>query len=358
MTNNNSFVSVVIPCRNEEKFIGKCLDSILANDYPKDRLELLVVDGGSEDRTREIVGEFTKKFSFIKLVDNPRKITPCAFNIGIKDSQGEIIIIMGAHATFEKDYISKCVKYLDEYKADNVGGTMITLPRENTLVGKAIVCSLSSPFGVGNSRFRTGSKKPIWVDTVFGGCYRKELFDKIGLFNEELINSQDMEFNLRLKKAGGKTLLVPDVISYYYTRSDFRSFCKNNFRNGIWAIYPLKFIKYLLLSPRHMVPLTFISSLILSGILALFWSTFLWLFSLISSLYLAVNLYFSIKIAIREKKLRYIVVLPLIFATLHLFYGFGSLIGLFKVVFSKSFWKNKLRLKTFQQKEGKIEATV
>ena len=263
-------VSIIIPSRNEENFIGRCLDSIIVNDYPKDKLEILVVDGMSKDKTREIVKSYSEKHSFINLLDNPKRITPVAFNIGIKQAMGEVMMIMGSHSTCNKDYISKCVKYLNEYNADNVGGVMITQSRDGTFIGKTIVTALSHRFGVGNSAFRTGSKEPKWVDTVFGGCYKREVFDKIGLFNEKLVFSSDMEFNLRLKKAGGKILLAPEIVSYYIARSDYKNFVKHNFRNGVWTIYPLKFVAHMPISWRHLIPCIFVSSLIYSIVLSYF----------------------------------------------------------------------------------------
>ena len=356
--NKNPCVSVIIPCRNEEKYIAHCLDSILDNDYPKERVEILIVDGMSQDETRNVVKGYAQKYKFVKLVDNAKRFKPYAFNLGIQKAEGEIIMILGAHASIEKDYISQCVRYLNDYQADNVGGVMVTTPRENTLLAQAIALALSSPFGVGNARFRIGSKKPIWVDTVFGGCFRKELFKKIGFFNEELIHSQDLEFNLRLKKHGGKILSVPEIKSYYYALSDFKSFCRHNFRNGLWALYPLKFVQHIPVSVRHLIPFAFVSSLITSGILGLFSPAFLWLLGLISSLYLMTNLYFSAKIALAQKNLRLVLVMPFIFSTLHLVYGFGSLVGLIKVLFSSAFWKNKFKTNSYHLKEKKIEATV
>ena len=335
------FVSIIIPCRNEEKFIAKCLDSVIANDYPKDRLEVMVIEGMSEDGTRRIIGGYIQHHPFIRLLDNPKKITPVAVNIGIKHAKGEIIMIMGAHAIYEKDYISNCVKYLQEYNADNVGGIIVLEPRINNLIGKAVAVSLSHPFGVGNSVFRIGSKEPRWVDTVFGGCYKKEVFEKFGLFNEELVYSQDIEFNLRLKKSGGKILLVPDVVSHYYPLSNFKGFCKHNFRNGVWAIYPFKFTTLTPVSRRHLVPLAFVSSLIGSAVLSVVSQIFLWLFLFIFGSYALANAYFSVKITTKEKDFRYLFVMPLIFATLHIGYGFGSLWGLLKVIMSLQFWKNR-----------------
>jgi len=326
------FVSVIIPCRNEEKFIGNCLDSVIKQDYPREKLEVLVMDGMSEDGTGMAIKEYSSKYPFIKRLENRQKITPSALNKGIKHANGEIIIRMDSHAVYQKDYISKCVAYLDEYKADNVGGAMITLPRENTFIGKAIISALSSPFGVGNSTFRTGSNEPKWVDTVFGGCYRKEVFEKIGFFNEKLVFSQDMEFNRRLTKAGGKILFHPDIVSYYYARSDFKSFCRHNFNNGVWAIYPLKFVKGLPVSLRHLVPLIFVSSLLLSAALSSFLKIFLWLFLFILGVYLATNIYFSFKISKKESDFRYLIVMPVMFTVLHFAYGMGSLWGALKLL--------------------------
>ena len=341
MINYKPFVTVIIPCRNEEKFIDKCLDSIVANGYPKNRIEVLVVDGMSKDGTREIVEGYEECYSFIRLLDNPKKIVPAALNIGIKSANGEIIIRTDAHATYEKNYVSKCVKYLNEYNADNVGGIMITQPRNNTFMGKTTALALSHRFGVGNSVFRTGTKEPAWVDTVFGGCYRKEVFEKIGIFNEKLVRGQDMEFNLRLKKAGLRTLLVPDIVSYYYPRSDFKSFCKNNFRNGLWVILPFKYSKIMPVSWRHLVPLAFVSSLIGTITLSAFSSIFFWFFWLIFGLYFLFSVYFSISLSKKEKDLKFLFILPLKFGSLHLLYGLGSLLGVLKVIVSKEFWKNR-----------------
>ena len=332
MNDNQPLVSIIIPCRNEEKYIGKCLDSILSQDYPKERLEVLVVDGMSEDKTRETI----KNFQFsnpnfqLRLLDNPKKFTNFAFNMGIKESKGEIIMLMGAHAGYEKDYISKCVKYLKEYNVDNVGGMMITLPAKNTLVAKVIAISLSSRFGAA-SDFRVGSNTVKEVDTVFGGCYKREVFEKIGLFNENLKRSQDMEFNLRLKKAGGKILLAPDIISYYYPKSNLKDFFVHNFEDGVWITYPLKF-RIKAFCWRHLMPLIFVSSLIGTIILGTFTPIFFWLFLTIIVMYLLTNIYFSMKIAAKQKDIRYLFLIPVAFATRHIGYGLGSVWGLIKLI--------------------------
>jgi len=201
-------VSVIVPCRNEGAFIGRCLDSVLANDYPPERLEILVVDGMSTDGSREILRPYGEKFPQIKVLENEKKVTPLAFNLGIRHATGQVVMILGAHSTCAKDYITKCVHYLDEYNADNAGGIIKTVPQKPGLVGGAITACLSHWFGVGGSYFRIHTDKPRWVDTVFGGCYRREVFERVGLFNEKLARGQDMEFNVRLNE-GGKFCWCP-----------------------------------------------------------------------------------------------------------------------------------------------------
>ncbi len=333
-TGTSDFVSIIIPCRNEDQFIGKCLDSVIVNDYPKDRLEVLVIDGMSQDGTRDVAERYVKDYSFIKLFDNPKKIIPTAMNIGIKKAKGDIIMKIDAHSAYEKNYISKCVKYLHEYNADNVGGIWKMVPREDTLVGKSIVLALSGPFGAGNAYFRIGSKEPRWVDTAPFGCYRKDVFQSIGLYDENIARSEDVNINSKLRRSGGKILLVPEIVIYYYTRSKFIEFCKHNFDNGFWITYPLKFGR-VLFSWRHLVPFAFMTSLIGSASLSGFSWIFLWVFLLTVISYSALNLYVSVEIAAKEKDFRYFFILPLVFSALHVCYGVGSLWGLLRVIVSK-----------------------
>ena len=330
MINNlPSFVSVIIPCRNEEKFIERCLDSILNQDYPKDKLEILIIDGMSEDKTREIINKYIEKCSFVKLSENHKKFTPFGLNIGIKEAKGEIVMRMDAHATYEKDYISKCVRYLGKYEADNVGGVIKTIPKEDTLIAKAIAFCMSCSFGVGGSVFRTGSKEVKETDTVFGGCYKKEIFDKVGLFNEKLLRSQDIELNLRIKRNGGKIILAPDIVSYYYPKDNLIGFLKHNFLDGVWSTYPAKVAK-IKLKLRHYIPLVFVLSLFFWGLSGLKYRFFFHLFALEVLSYLLSSFYFSYKIGKKENDSRYFLLMPIVFAVRHFAYGIGSIFGLIK----------------------------
>lgn len=339
------FISIVIPCRNEERFIGGCLESVIANDYPKEKVEVLVIDGMSEDGTRAVIEGYAKEYSWIRLIENRKQITPVGLNLGITNAKGKVIIWMSAHNQYLKEYISRSVESLKKYGADNVGGIMKTLPREDSFMAQAIVASLSHRFGVGNSYFRVQTNKPKWVDTVFGGCYRREVFDRVGLFNENLVRGQDMEFNLRLKKAGGKTVLVPDIVSYYYARSDLKSFWKHNWANGVWAILPFLYSPIMPVSWRHLVPLIFVIGLLGSALLWFFWTPFFYLFLIILGSYGLANLGASLQIALEKRNIRYMLAMPFIFASLHFAYGLGSLWGLFKVFSSRLSWRRIFGLK-------------
>ncbi len=337
---NLNFVSIVIPSRNEERFIGKCLDSIIANDYPKDMLEVLVVDGMSEDRTRDVVNKYSEKYSWIRLLENYKKTTPAAFNKGIEQSKGNILMIIGAHSTCEKDYIAKCIKYLRGLDADNVGGIWKILPQNNTLIAKSIIHALSSPFGAGNAYYRIGSKKARLVDTVWGGCYKREIFDKIGLFDEDFVRNQDDELNYRLTKSGGKIYLVPEIVSCYHARSSLSRLWAQYFQYGYWKVRVI--LKHRLpASWRHVMPIVLVSGLIVSAVFALFNLVGLYLLIFIAGFYSALMAFFSARISIR-KGWKYFFVLPLAFSTIHFSYGLGFLKGIFDFIIFKKHLKKKI----------------
>lgn len=324
---NTPLVSIVVPCRNERRFIAECLDSIIANDYPKERLEVIVADGLSDDGTRGILDTYSQRYPFIKYVDNPKFITSAACNVGILNSTGDVIVIMGAHTIYGDDYVSKCVKALYEYNADNVGGLLITLPKNDTLVGRAIAHTMSSRFGFGNATFRTGSTTVREVDTVFGGCYRREIFDRVGLYDDSLPKGEDREFNLRLRAAGGKIMLVPDIKCYYYARSGLVEYCRYMILAGKTPFSVSKLIGRRVYLMRNVIPPLYVLSLLtllcLSPFSVRFWRLFLFIISLHSS----AGLYFALPVVKKERQARFLIVMPLMFAITHIFYGIGSIIG-------------------------------
>ena len=326
------FTSIIIACRNEEKHIKKCLDSLIDQNCHESNNEIVVVDGMSDDKTREVVKkiQILNPKSNIKLLDNPKRFNSFGFNIGIKEARGDIIIIFGAHSTADKNFISKNIEYLKKTQADCVGGPIETIGK--SFVGKIISFVLSSPFGIGGAKFRY-SQKEGYVDTVAYGAYEKDVFEKIGLFDERLIRNHDIEFNTRLIKSGGKIFMTPEIKSYYYCPNSIIRFSKQGFSNGLWNIYTSKLMPGSL-RLRHFVPLCFVTGLLGSILISLFSPIGKWLLCLMVFLYIIGDLLFSLKISFR-KGLKYLLPLPIFFFVLHFSYGLGSLWGILTI------WKIK-----------------
>jgi len=322
------FVSVIVPCRNEIRFLGRCLDSILAGDYPASRLEVLAIDGRSTDGTRELIEQYTARDGRVRMVDNPQATTPFALNRGIEAARGDVIARVDAHAAIAPEYLCRAVAHLETSGASNVGGPMRTLAQDAGPWAGPIVAALSHRFGVGNSYFRTGSEIPRWVDTVFGGCWPREVFETVGRFNPELRRSQDMEFSLRLKAAGLRTLLAPDVRSDYYARTRPADFLRHNFVNGQWAILPFVFSSVIPVSLRHLIPLGFALAL-LAAVAVVPWSAEP--LGLVTVPYAIANGIASAHVAIKERKLPYLFRMPVVFFALHFSYGVGSIAGALEV---------------------------
>jgi len=315
-------VTIVVPIRDEEEFIGKCLDSLIQQDYPSDRIEVLVVDGRSEDDSRLIVLAKSQEHDFIKLIDNPKRITPSALNLGIRNASGDVIIRLDGHHYAASDFVSKNVAYLARPEVACVGGAICTI--SDSFVGKAISLAMSSPFGVGNALFRY-SRKEQYVDTVANPAYRREVFDRIGLFDEELVRDQDDEFNYRLRAHGGHILLAPQVRTWYVCRSSLGKLWRQYFEYGYWKVRVLQ--KH----PRQMqwrqfVPPVFVLALLaalgMSASLGVFWPL-----ALVAGSYCAANLTASFWVA-AQNDWQYLAVLPIAFAILHISYGLGFLKGL------------------------------
>jgi glycosyltransferase involved in cell wall biosynthesis len=334
------FVTVVVPCRNEEKHIAKCLESILANDYPKDRMEILVLDGMSEDSTRDIVQKYVHGNTGVLLVDNPEKHIPMAMNIGIKAARGERVLKMDAHSTYQPEYISRCVHYQDVYDAENVGGTWKMIPGADTPTARAIVLGLGHRFGSGNANVKVGVEKPTWSDTAAFGCFRRDLFERIGMYDEHLLSSSDLDLNQRIQAAGGGILVMPDVIVNYLADANLRAFRRHVFADGVWVSYVMKFGKRAW-SWRHWVPATFVLSLVGACALGALNRGFLWLGLGIAAAYTAVNVAVSLQIAVRERDPRCAILLPIVFAVRHFVHGIGTLYGLVLVVLPGEHWKGR-----------------
>lgn len=316
--------SVIIPMRNEEKYIGKCLQSILANDFPKSQYEVLVVDGASTDRSRAIAEEMAPWFGSLRILDNPKAIVPTAMNTAIRASRGRYIVRMDAHTEYPADYISACVRELNKGVADVVGGRLITRPGADTLIARAIALMTQHPFGVGNSAFRISSSARE-VDTVPFGAFRKEVFDKVGLFQESLVRHQDFEMNARIRAAGGRILLDPSIQPTYYNVPTFRKFMRQGYLNGVWmgrswTRYPVCFCW------RHAAPLAFVCSLLVPLLVSLVISRAALASAAILIVYLLAAVISSAHIASRHG-MGYFAILPLLFLSYHMIYGLSTIWG-------------------------------
>lgn len=324
-------LSVICPIYNEEKYIVPFLDSVLQQDFSHDDMEVLLVDGMSWDRTRQIISQYIAKYPFLRLLDNPERTAPCAMNVGIKEAKGEVIIRLDAHALYPSNYFSTLVSRLYQLNADNIGCVLNTDVLNKTPKTLAIREVLSNRFGVGNSSFRTGVSSACEVDTVPFGCWRRAVFQKYGLYDKRLVRNQDIELNKRIKRGGGHIFIIPEISCTYLARETFKALAKNNYGNGKWNILTVYYTKYFSsLSIRHFIPLAFVLSLLLPVLLMPLnvWIGALTLMSLCAYL----TALGGVSLAIwKEKRLNFFYLL-MSFLTLHLSYGWGSLMGIFKVI--------------------------
>lgn len=322
-------VSIIIPCKNEEKHISKCLDSIINANWNNIEKEIIICDGKSTDKTLEIINEYSKKYDFIKVFTNEKEIAPTAMNIGIKNSTGNFITRIDAHAEIEKDFIINSLKIFEKDDKIACSGGIIESIYDNK-ISKSISLAMSSSFGVGSAYFRTGLKDS-YVDTLAFGTYKKEIFDIISLFDEELVRNQDDELNFRLTKSGYKIYLSKDIKSKYYVRSSLEKLFKQYYQYGYWKVYVNKkhrtFTNY-----RQLVPFLFIVFLF-SLILGLIYKPYFYLYSGILILYFLLAFIFAYK---KTNNISEIFTVILSFLILHISYGFGYLQGIIHfIIFNK-----------------------
>ena len=229
MTSALPFVTIAMPCLNEEGYIEDCIRSVQAQDYPKDKIEILVADGGSIDATREILHRLMKEDPRIQIVDNPDKIQSAGMNVMIKKARGEIVVRMDVHAEYAADYVRQCVSVLERTGADNVGGAQRA--KAKTWFQRALVAALDSPLAVGGAKYRSPDNEGF-VDTVFLGAFRKRIFEKVGLYDPRAVTNEDAEINQRILAGGGKVYLSRDIVVHYYPRDSYKSLARQYFKYG------------------------------------------------------------------------------------------------------------------------------
>jgi glycosyltransferase involved in cell wall biosynthesis len=332
-----AFVSVIMPVRNEAAFIEQSVGSVLKQDYPHELLEIVIADGDSTDGTLEIIEKLAGDTDIpIKVVQNPKKIAPTALNLAIAAASGSIIVRIDGHCEIEPDYVSNCVALLATGKADGVGGPIETIGEG--LQAQAIAAAMSSKFGVGGSAFRTINDREMFTDTVAFPAYTRDILERAGPFNEELVRNQDDEYNYRIRKLGGRILLSPTIRSKYYSRSTFRSLWNQYFQYGYWKVRVFQ-LHPKQMSLRQFVPFLFVLSILVLAVSSLFVFQSLWILIAILAAYLAANLFASFLVSLSEVKL--LIFLPVSFLILHISYGLGSMTGL---VAFRNYWRDRRRL--------------
>jgi cellulose synthase/poly-beta-1,6-N-acetylglucosamine synthase-like glycosyltransferase len=310
-------VTLVVAMRNEERHIARCVESLLAQDYPADKLEVLFMDGQSTDRTRALVGERIAGRAGFAVVDNPGRIQSIAWNLGIERARGELVGIVSGHSELAPDYVSRVVETLARTGADLVGGP--ARAESETVVGDAIALAMSTPFGVGGAEFRYATQERE-VDTVFMGVCRRALYEAIGGFDAEMVRNQDDELSYRLLEHGGRIVCNPAIRSVYRNRATLRSLWKQYFDYGRWKVRVMQKHRAQM-RPRHFVPPVFVATL---GATALVPPVF----AAAGTSYAAATLAMSAYVAARAGRLDVLPYLPAAFAILHVGYGLGFLRGL------------------------------
>lgn len=332
MNSISIMITIILTVRNEEKYIGKCFESISEFELPSNvDIDIIVVDGCSSDRTRDLVRSFIKKDDRIKLIDNPRITQAAGFNIGLKVSNGDYVLWLGAHSVYPKDYLKIAYETINTTKAEYVGGVLNTLPFNSSYKAQIVQALTVHPFGVGNSRFRIGANEGQ-ADTASYGIFNRKVFEKIGYFDERLIRAQDYEFNQRIINNGGTVWLNPKLVVDYYNQPKLFAFLKKQFFKEapynayMWYLAPYTF------SYRHAITGVFamgvIGGVILSGLITMV----KWIFLSVMGFYFFLSIVSSTQQAIRYKKPFHIITLPISFFLYHFSHGLGLLIGIIKLL--------------------------
>ena len=323
-------ITTMIVMRNEEQFIGAALGSLLEQDYPKNRYEIILIDGLSSDRTLDIAKKTVQDYRAlhgesacpsVMYLENPKLILATGWNLGIDKAKGDFLVRIDAHASVESNFLSLSIRTLLETPdAVCVGGTLQT--RGESKIGKLISCALSSPFGVGGSKFRYQST-PGYVDTVAYGLYRKSVFQSLGGFDETLKRTQDNDFHRKIREAGGKFFLNPDIKVVYYSRNTLGSLLRQQYNNGKWTM--INFWKRTgKMALRHFIPFFFVIALFCAILLDIFRVTPCFLSLILLGLHMLLGTFF----AVGKKCGELTVYMPFLFILIHLAYGLGSFSGI------------------------------
>uniref|UniRef100_UPI0040276F14 glycosyltransferase family 2 protein n=1 Tax=Prevotella sp. TaxID=59823 RepID=UPI0040276F14 len=323
----NYEVAIVIPTLNEERFISRCLNSIIKQTYEFEKMDVMIIDGGSKDNTKDIVAEYQKSHQNIRFIENKKKIQSVAFNIGFKKSTAPYIIRLDAHAEYDSKYISLCIENLkQDEKRGNVGGRCNILPFNQSIWAQTNAILNHSRFGIGGAAFRV-SNEAHNTDSVPFGSFPRKIIEKIGGMREDLPRGEDNEYNSRIRKAGYKIFFDPNIISSYFARPTLGASCKQMYANGNSIGY-LYYIDREAIGIRHLVPLLFVVSGLFSIIISVLWSPFCYVFCGGLALYLIADAIASIMGA--KDNVKCTLPLFILFFCVHVSYGMGTIAGLIK----------------------------
>lgn len=334
------FISIVIPCRNEARFIDQCIESVVAQRLERADFEVLVADGLSDDGTRERVKHWMDREPRVRLIDNPKRIVSSGLNEAIRHARGDVIVRMDVHTEYAEDYVQQCLVAMAETGAENVGGPARTKSR--SFVQTAVALAYHSKFSVGGARFHEPEYSG-YVDTVTYGCWPRRLFDEIGFFDEELVRNQDDEFNLRIRRAGGRVWQSAKIRSWYYPRASLSALFKQYMQYGYWKVRVIRKHRFPA-SIRQLVPGLFIGTVAALAAASLASNAARFVLGVVLVAYLTFAIAASAWICRKRDNWRYTWIMPAVLAAYHLGYGTGFVFGLVdfivlngkaKAVFSK-----------------------
>ena len=310
-------VSIVIPCRNEQGYIGRCLRSIEQADQVPGRVTVVICDGLSEDGTRQEVEDFTTRLPWMVMIDNVQRTTPHALNLGLRFHASDVGIILGAHSTIDKNFITGSLEALRrDLQVGCAGGVIIN--QYEDVHTRQIGSAMGHPFGVGGAHFRTGARTG-YVDTVAFGAYRREVFERIGHFDEKLVRNQDDEFNYRVNQAGFRILLDPAIRSTYFVRASFSRLYRQYHQYGYWKVY-VNHKHRAVTTFRQVMPALLVLSLFGGAPLCIVFPHLRPLYLIGTALYLGAALFSASRACVTKSDLCGVV---RAFVTLHLAYGMG-----------------------------------
>ncbi|MCH7944395.1 MAG: glycosyltransferase family 2 protein [Armatimonadetes bacterium] len=325
------FVTVILCCRNEEDHIQGCVESLLDANYPSDRFEILAMDGDSDDGTRAILDGLAAKYKNVRWLPNDKRLKPFAVNKGVRESEGEVVVLCDAHADYPPGFVGRNVELLLDTGGDNVGGLTVT-KSTGTVQADVVCCLFSHPLAIGDAHHRSDSAgdEIVEVESVFGGCYWRSKMETVGPFNEKLARTQDREYNIRLKNLGGRVFMDPRLKCGYYPRAELVAYVKWIFVAGYWLQYAWRFTDSKLVRWRNVIPSAFLLwHFVVAVLLFLDWRV-----AAVAAVpfvaYVLLALYVGLSVLRKGQRLAVALLVPPVLYATHLSYGLGAIWGLVK----------------------------